>query len=187
MVQTPVKPTTLAAFLKQPETAPACEFIDGKITQKPMPKGKHSRLQTKLPNVFNEVLEAEGTGLAFSELRCTFGGASIVPDIVVLRSDLIPKAEDGDIADAVKVAPSATIEILSPQQSSIKVIKNIDHSLQHGTELGWLIDPKEKTVLILRPDIAPQVVDKPDAQLPTPQVLGKFNLTVSTLFSWLKV
>ncbi len=187
MVQTPVKPTTLAAFLKQPETDPACEFIDGKITQKPMPKGKHSRLQTKLSNVFNEVLEAEGTGLAFSELRCTFGGASIVPDIVVLRSDLIPKDEDGDIADAVKVAPSATIEILSPQQSSIKVIKNIDHCLQHGTELGWLIDPKEKTVLILRPDIALQIVDRPDAQLPMPQVLSKLNLTVSTLFGWLKV
>lgn len=137
--------------------------------------------------MFNEVLESEGTGLAFSELRCTFGGASIVLDVAILRSDLILKDKDDDIADAVKVAPSATIKILSPQQSSIKVIENIDHCLQHGTELGWLIDPKERTVLIFRPDVALQVIDRPDTQLPMPQVLSKLNLTVSTLFGWLKV
>lgn len=187
MVQTPVKPVTLEAFLKLPETEPTCEFIDGKITQKPMPKGKHSRLQTKLSNVLNEVLESERTGLAFSELRCTFGGASIVPDVVVLSRDRIPKDEDGDIADVIEVAPNATIEILSPQQSSIRVIKNIEHCLGHSTEIGWLIDPKEKTVLIFYPNHSFQIFDRPDALLPMPQVLDTFELSVDTLFSWLQI
>jgi len=187
MVQTPVKPVTLTAFLQLPETDPACEFIDGKITQKPMPKGKHSRLQTKLSTVLNEGLETEKAGLAFSELRCTFGGASVVPDVVVLRRDSIPTDEDGDIADAVEVAPDITIEILSPQQSSTKVIKNIKHCLEHGTEVGWLIDPKEKVVIVFYPDIPLQIVDQTGSQLPMPKLLGSFTLTVETIFGWLQV
>lgn len=35
---------TLEKFLKLPETKPASEFIDGRIYQKPMLTGKHSRL-----------------------------------------------------------------------------------------------------------------------------------------------
>jgi Uma2 family endonuclease len=48
MVQTPVKPLTLEAFLAMPGTQPASEFIDGQIIQKPMPQGEHSTLQGEL-------------------------------------------------------------------------------------------------------------------------------------------
>ncbi len=34
MVQTSIKPITLEAFLKLPETKPASEFIEGRIFQK---------------------------------------------------------------------------------------------------------------------------------------------------------
>ena len=116
-----------------------------------MPKGKHSRLQTKLSNVLSDFLEAAGTGLALTELRCSFGGAVVVPDVVVLRGDRIPRNANGDIADIVEVAPDLTVEILSPPQSPTKEIKNISHCLAHGSELGWLIDPQERTVLVFRP------------------------------------
>ena len=36
---------SLDEFLKLPETKPASEFINGKIKQKPMPQGEHSRIQ----------------------------------------------------------------------------------------------------------------------------------------------
>jgi hypothetical protein len=42
------KPITLEEFLKLPETKPAFECIDGQIIQKPMPKGRHSSLQSEL-------------------------------------------------------------------------------------------------------------------------------------------
>ncbi len=187
MVQAPTKPLTLAAFLELPETKPASEFVDGKVTQKPMPKGKHSRLQTKLSNVLNDFLEPQKTGLAFTELRCSVGSAAIVPDIVVLSSSQIPRNEDGDIVDIVAIAPSLTIEILSPQQSQTRVIKKISHCLTHGTQLGWLIDPNEKTVLVFRPDQAIEILESPTARLPMPDVLSTFELTVGTLFGWLQV
>ena len=44
----PTSVLTLEEFLELSETKPASEYIDGKIYQKPMPQGKHSRLQTCL-------------------------------------------------------------------------------------------------------------------------------------------
>lgn len=191
MVQTPTKPTTLATFLNLPETKPASEFIDGKVTQKPMPPhfcgGKHSRLQTKLPNVLNDFLEPRKAGLAFTELRCSFGEAAIVPDIVVLRRSRIPLDETGDIADIVEVAPDLTVEILSPQQSSTRVIRKISHCIAHGSQLGWLIDPQERTVLVFRADSNIEFLESAAARLPMPDVLDSFELTVGNLFDWLQV
>ena len=75
---------TVAEFLKLPETKPASECIEGEIIQKPLPKTKHSLLQSKACNEINQVTETSKIAYAFPELRCTFGGRSIVPDIAVL-------------------------------------------------------------------------------------------------------
>ncbi len=55
MVQTKPKALTLSEFLQIPETKPASEFINGNIIQKPMPKGRHSRLQAQLCATINEI------------------------------------------------------------------------------------------------------------------------------------
>lgn len=70
---TTTKAITLEEFLKLPETKPASEYINGEIIQKPMPKGKHSRLQLRLCNAINDVAEPRKTASAFPELRCSFG------------------------------------------------------------------------------------------------------------------
>ncbi|HEY9860055.1 MAG TPA: Uma2 family endonuclease, partial [Candidatus Obscuribacterales bacterium] len=78
MVQTPPKSVALDEFLKLPETEPASEFIEGKVFQKPMPQGQHSRIQQKLTAAINAVVEDSQIALALPELRCTFGDRSIV-------------------------------------------------------------------------------------------------------------
>jgi len=97
MVQIPAKPITLSEFLQLPETKPASEYIEGRILQKPMPRGKHSRLQLTLCNAINNVAEAQKLAYAFPELRCSFGSRSIVPDIAVFKWSRIPFDEDGDV------------------------------------------------------------------------------------------
>ncbi len=91
-------------FLKLPETKPASEYIDGEILQKPMPQGKHSKLQSKLVTTINNIVEEQKIALALPELRCTFGGRAIVPDVVVFAWERIPldekkKKKNGDIAN----------------------------------------------------------------------------------------
>jgi Uma2 family endonuclease len=148
MVVISTKISTLEQFLFLSETKPASEYIDGKIVQKPMPQGKHSLLRMKLLTFINSILMEAKIVIAFPELRCTFGGRSIVPDVVVLKNENIPKDDDGEVSNVVTTAPDWVIEILSPDQSTTKVIKNILHCLDNGTEVGWLIDPAEKMILV---------------------------------------
>lgn len=175
----------LEAFLKLPETKPASEFIDGEIIQKPMPQGKHSVIQTELSTAINAVLKPNRTARAFSELRCTFGGRSIVPDISVFIWDRIARDRNGEVANAFQAAPDWAIEILSPDQNQTKVTKNILHCLDHGTQIAWLIDPDERTALIYLPKQQLQIRDQVEQLLPMPNFAIALNLTVGGLFAWL--
>ncbi|HEY9821397.1 MAG TPA: Uma2 family endonuclease, partial [Candidatus Sericytochromatia bacterium] len=130
MVKAPTQTLTLSEFLKLPETKPASEYINGQIIQKPLPQGKHSKLQGKLVTAINEVVEVQRIALAFPELRCTFGGRSIVPDVAVFAWERIPLDQNGDVANVFQAAPDWTIEILSPDQSQTKVTGNILHCLK---------------------------------------------------------
>ena len=105
MVQTPLKPLTLEEFLALPETKPASEYIDGQIIQKPMPQGKHSSIQTELATTVNLALRTRTIARAFSELRCTFGGRSIVPDVSVFTWARISRDETGEIANVFQIPP----------------------------------------------------------------------------------
>lgn len=185
MVQTPTKPLTLEEFLKLPETEPASEYIDGQIIQKPMPQGEHSTIQGELIIAINAVVKPQKIARAFPELRCTFGGRSIVPDLAVFTWQRIPRKENGGVANVFQAAPDWIIEILSPDQSATKVTKKILHSLKHETQMGWLIDPDEQTIFVYQPKQQPEVFDEPDEQLPVPSFANELQLTVGVVFGWL--
>ncbi|RUT04458.1 hypothetical protein DSM106972_046860 [Dulcicalothrix desertica PCC 7102] len=184
MVRTPSKPLTLEEFLKLPETKPASEYIDGEIIQKPMLQGKHSTIQGESVTAINAVVKAPHIARAFPELRCTFGGRSVVPDVSVFTWQRIPRDVNGEIANVFPFVPDWTIEILSPEQSQTKVTKNILHCLKHGTQMGWLIDPDEQTVFVYIGETV-QLFDEPQQQLPVPAFTSEFKLTVADLFGWL--
>ena len=188
MIITQTKPLTLEQFLALPETKPANEYVAaGKIIQKPMPQGKHSLLQLELVFFINSVLRKAGIAIAFPELRCTIGGRSIVPDVVVLEQKNIPKDEDGEIANKVTVAPDWLVEILSPDQSTTKVILNILHCLNCGTQVAWLIDPAEKIIFVYQPNQQIHFIDDLAQEVIVPEFARSIKLTAGEIFSWLKV
>jgi Uma2 family endonuclease len=185
MVQANLPSLTLENFLQLLETKPASEYIDGQIIQKPLPQGEHSTLQRDLTHAVDSTLKPLKIARAFPELRCTFGGRSLVPDITVFQWDRIPRQENGRIANAFNLHPDWTIEILSPGQSQTKVTRNILHCLKNGTEIGWLIDPEESCVFVYRPDQTPDFFDQPQLILPVPSWATAVEITVEQLFGWL--
>ena len=187
MVRALKKTTTLEEFLELPKTKPASEYIEGKIYQKPMPQGKHSILQRELSFSLTVSFKLEGNAQAFPELCCTFAGRSIVPDIAVFRTQRIPKDEDGNIANLFNLHPDWTIEILSPNQSQTKVIRNILHCLHHGIDMGWLLDPEEFCIFVYDSNKPVQVFEQPEMVLPVPEFAQGVRLTIGEIFDWLKV
>ena len=185
MVKTFSKSLTLEEFLKLPETKPASEYINGEVVQKPMPKSRHSRLQGKFTTKINHITEEKQIAYAFPELRYTFGGRSIVPDVAILRWNKIEFNQEGEPVDNVVVAPDWTIEILSPEQSSNKVTGNILHCLSHGCQLEWLVDPDDKSILIFLPNQQPQLFAGSDKLTVLNGV--DIQLTAAEVFGWLKM
>ncbi len=182
-IQSPSK-ISLEEFLLLPETKPASEYVDGQISQKAMPQGKHSTLQTRFGNRINQVGEPQKLAFAFSELRCTFGGRSIVPDIAVFEWSRILLNAKGEIENRFEIVPDWTIEILSPDQNPTRVINNILFCLNHNAKLGWLIDPEEKLVLVFKPQQQPEAKETQDT-LPVLDVLSDLQLSADDLFGLL--
>uniref|UniRef100_B8HP66 Putative restriction endonuclease domain-containing protein n=1 Tax=Cyanothece sp. (strain PCC 7425 / ATCC 29141) TaxID=395961 RepID=B8HP66_CYAP4 len=125
---------SLEDFLKLPnlEDSPAWEYVDGIVIQKPISKTRNSILQKRL---LTEVDSQTGDYTALPELRCTFGGQSIVPDIAVIAWHRINLNEVGEPEDDFTEAPDWTIEILSPDQ---KVIEGVRLTLTAQQIFAWL-------------------------------------------------
>ncbi|MEH2058413.1 MAG: Uma2 family endonuclease [Nostoc sp.] len=122
---------------------------------------------------------------AFPELRCTCGNRSVVPDVVVISTNQVPLDESGEIISSdVDFAPPWVIEILCPTQSQTKVTGNILHCLRNGSQLGWLIDPSERSILVYQPNSLPDLLAGKDI-LPVLEDLN-FTLSVDEVFAWLQ-
>jgi Uma2 family endonuclease len=175
---------SLTEFLILPHIneSPSWEYINGNIIQKPMGGGKHSALQKYL---LGAVDQTDSGYEAFPELRCTFGDRSIVPDVAVLANHQIPMDETGEIASTgIEFAPDWVIEVLSPNQSQTKVTGNILYCMKNGCRLGWLIDPKERSVLVYQCDRLPDLLTGNDVLPVLPEI--PLGLTVEQLFSRLR-
>jgi Uma2 family endonuclease len=187
MVQADLQSISLEAFLAMPETQPASEYIQGAILPKPMPKGKHSLIQREFILSTDGVWRRSKIALALPELRCTFGGSSIVPDLAIFTWDRIPKDATGDIANTFDAAPDWMIEILSPGQSLTQVTRKMLHSLQHGCLMGWIIDPDDRSVIVYPAGQQALFYDRLEQVILVPEFAQPWQLTIGELFGWLQV
>ncbi|USR91911.1 Uma2 family endonuclease [Phormidium yuhuli AB48] len=177
---------TLEEFLQSPETQPASEYNQGRVSQKPMPQGQHSTLQVDLTETINAATKRQKIARAYTEIRCIIGDRVIVPDIGVFTWDRIPTDAQGNVANQFNLAPNWLIEILSPHQATIPVIDKILYSLNQGTDMGWLIDPDTQTIVVYPAQQQPQVFHNNEAMLPIPDPIPALNLSAADIFAWLK-
>ncbi len=152
-----------------------------------MAQGKHSLIQAELIIAINAISKPQKIAYALPELRCKFGERSLVPDVVVLQWNRINREENGEIANSVLTHPDWTIQISSPNKSYMKVTGNILHCLNYGTELGWLIEPENQSILVFLPQQQPLLLEDVENSLPVPNFLSELQLTVGDIFSWLKL
>lgn len=185
MATTLTAPSSLEDFLKLPEEKPALEFFDGQIYQKPMPKCQHSILQFGIASAIHQLTKPEKIAYTFPELCCTFAGRSIVADVAVLTWEHIDFNSTGEVTDDVLVPPNWIIEILSPDQNSGLVIRKILFSLEQGGQLGWLIDPPDRSVVAFYPDRLPKSLQGSDPLLVLQGI--PWSTTVDDLVSSLRL
>jgi Uma2 family endonuclease len=177
---------TLEEFLQWPriDEKPYLEFYDGRIEVKVSPQRKHSVIEKNLIQALDQFAKPSGIGEAYGNLRCTFAGRSIVPDVVFQLVANIPRDELGDVLNECFVPPDIHVEIRSPDQSAKKTKVKLEHSVANGCPLGWYIDPERRTIDVYRPGIAPERLSAEGFLDGTP-VLPGFRLPASEIFGWL--
>jgi Uma2 family endonuclease len=175
--------SSLKRFLQLPEVKPPFEYYGGRIVQKMSPSRPHGALTICFGANLLEFVLREDLGMIYSELRCTFGGASYVPDLCFIARGRIPRNSKGELVSKIKFASDLAIEILSPGQTAGEVCLKLRFAIKHGLRLGWLIHPVKKQVYILRPRRRVEII-RLGSILTGEDVLPGYTLSLDQLFSW---
>ncbi|PZV17331.1 MAG: hypothetical protein DCF20_05700 [Pseudanabaena sp.] len=80
--------------------------------------------------------------------------------------------------------PDWLIEILSPDQSTTKLITKIQACLSECSKLVWLIDSKEEAIMIFLPDLRLRLVRGDEPLIVLDEM--SLKLTPNQIFSCLK-
>ncbi len=177
---------TLDQFLRWPriDERPYLEFLDGRIEVKMSPQIEHSIIQTELPAVLNRFARLRRLGRALIELRFTFGGRSMIPDIAFLGAAKLPRHDRGGFGGELLIPPDLHVEIRSPGQSTGPRVEKIEHSLRHGCRLAWFFDPDGRSVQVHRAGRLVEALGV-DGVLDGGPVVPGFRLAVSEVFGWM--
>jgi Uma2 family endonuclease len=179
---------TLDQFLARPDIdrKPYLEFIDGHVEVKMSPQSRHGSLQVRLARALLNFAEPQDLGEVFSELRCTYAGRSILPDVAFVKRERVVLDAEGELTEEpFRGAPDLHVEIVSPDQAIAEQRERLVHSTAHGAALGWLIDPYRKRVEVVGPGGAVVTLDE-DGVLAGEPVLPGFALPVAEIWSWLR-
>lgn len=174
----------LEQFRRLPEVWPPLEFYAGRILQKMSPKLVHVVIQGEMFIGMNAYSRPRKSGRVFSELRCTFGGSSTVPDLSYFREDRMPDPTSRVDREDVLSAPDLVIEIISPGQTVAELTRKIRSALRGGVRLGWLIDEVHRKVLVFRRGKRARVLG-PGDQISGEDVLPGYSLPIDDLFGWI--
>ncbi len=100
-------------------------------------------------------------------------------DVVYIAADLAAReAAETTLIDGV---PILAVEILSPSDTQEQIDEKVDDYLSAGVALVWVIDPHDRTVLIYRPGVEPELVNVRQELSGEPQLPG-FRVPVAQLF-----
>ena len=177
---------TLEEFLALPEEKPALErHPDGTISQKAWPNVRHSALQGGLATLIEGFASPRRLALVFIELLTVFGGAAYVPDLAVYIWERILWTSEGELPDDFTEAPDITGEIVAAGENATALVRKCLWYVENGVKLALLVDPKDRSVVVFRPNGLPRVLGGADP-IDLSEVLPEFQATVEQLFSALK-
>ncbi|MGD1903278.1 MAG: Uma2 family endonuclease [Geitlerinemataceae cyanobacterium] len=108
-------------------------------------------------------------------------GADRAPDAAWIPNAWWERFSPDERARFLSLSPLFAIELRSRTDRLDELRAKMREYLDNGTELGWLLDPKTRTVEIYRPGAEAEVLDNPTTVSADP-VLPEFALELSDIF-----
>jgi len=161
---------------------------EGKLIVMPPTGGTAGRKNFKLNVLFGVWVEQDRTGVGFdsSTIFVLPNGARRSPDVAWVKLDrwnaLTSEQQDG----FPPIAPDLVIELVSPSDLKSQRYEDLQQKMQeylnNAVRLGWLIEPKTKTVEIYRLGKTVEILQSPKT-LRGEDVLPGFTLELEPIWS----
>ena len=150
------------------------------------PQKQHSSLARYVCDRLNRFAEPARLGEAFPELRCSYGGRSIVPDVAFLLEAHIEVDHRGAPENDTPIPPDIHRgDHLAEAGLRPRPTRSSGTPTAHGCALGWLVHPDRETIDVYRPDAEPVRLGIEEIIEGEP-VLPGFRLPVAEVFGWLR-
>lgn len=145
--------------------------------------GKTGRRNAKLIARVTTWAEQDGTGQVFdsSTLFTLPNTAKRSPDVAWVRNDRWNALSTKEQDEFPPLCPDFVVELRSRTDSPKTLKEKMEEYISNGAELGWLIDPSERTVHVYRAGAAPEVLEGPQEVSGEPLLKG-FVLDVRALW-----
>ena len=127
--------------------------------------------------------EKDGTGLGFdSSSGFTLpNGATRSPDAAWIQAERWNALEEKKKASFAPICPDFVIELRSASDTLIGLKNKMQEYIENGVLLAWLIDRKNRTVYIYRPNREPEIWENPDRVSGDPELPG-FSLPMAKIW-----
>lgn len=118
--------------------------------------------------------EQDGTGEGFdSNAGFTLpNGATRSPDASWIKLERWNALTDEQKASFAPICPDFVIELRSSSDSLSGLQAKMQEYMENGAVLGFLIDRKNTTIHIYRPDRSPEILEKPETVSGDPELPG---------------
>ena len=170
-------------LFRMPDDGYSYELVQGRLIRMSKPSPRHGLIGMRLGAALYRFVEERGLG-ATSAHEAGFKLATNPdtvrgPDVWFVRRERIPL---GGLPDSYWLgAPDLAVEVRSPSDTRAELMEKAAEYLRCGARLVWVIDPKQQSVTVSRPEATPAILTSGD-ELDGGDVVPGFRFRVSRLF-----
>ncbi len=138
-------PVSIEEYLSNPAYEHS-EYINGEVVPLNVGGKPHGRIQGRCFRRLDEYLDTRASGYAGTEVHCrlTINGKTSfrLPDVALVLNDTTPNAR------FLEGAPDLVVEIRSPEDTIVSILRKMTGYFANGAKLGWIILPEEQSVIV---------------------------------------
>ena len=128
------------------------ELVAGTLVRMSPTGRAHGAVSVRVGRLLDEYVETHGLGVvcgAETGFILRRGPDTVrAPDASFVRKERVPAT--GDPERYWPLAPDLAVEVLSPSDRAADVQAKLDDYFTAGAQLVWVIDPRERTVVVYR-------------------------------------
>jgi Uma2 family endonuclease len=109
-------------------------------------------------------------------------GSTLSPDASWISKAQLRKFTREQRKRFLPICPEFLVEVRSESDNLTTLQAKMEIWIANGAKLAWLIDPYARTITVYRPQVQPEVLEKPDSIEASEPVAG-FRLTTSRLWA----